>query len=342
VARSRLTRFTTAVAAATAAVLALAGCQGGEPGSTTASGDTLTIGLTYTPNVQFAPFYVAEELGYFDEAGVNVELRHHGESEDLFGALKSGTEQLVYAGGDEITQAVAGGVDMQSVATLYNPYPAVLIVPDDSEIESAADLKGHSVGVPGLYGQTYFALLAMLADAGLTDADVDIQAIGYTQQAALTGDRVDAVMGFANNDAVQFEASGYAIRTIEAVDPEHPNLVGPAVSADAATIADRGDDIAAVLEAVDRAIEYIEQNPEEAVEITANYVPTLGSDEAKAQALATLEATIPLLAPLADQPLLTNNPDTWAAMAEFMHSAGLIDTEVDAESLYTNEFVPGE
>lgn len=338
----KFSKLLRAAAVATAAALALAGCQAGasSPGASGASGEPLTIGLTYTPNVQFAPFYVAEELGYFDEAGVNVELRHHGESEELFGALKGGTEQLVYAGGDEITQAVAGGVDMQSVATLYNTYPAVLIVPEDSEIQSADDLKGHSVGVPGLYGQTYFALLAMLDSAGLSQDDVDIQAIGYTQQAALSGGRVDAVMGFANNDAVQFEEQGFAIRTIDAVDPAHPTLVGPAVAAGAATIADRGDDVTAVLEAVRRAIEYIEANPEEAVDITANYVPTLTSDEQKASALATLEATIPLLAPVGDAPLLTNDPDTWAAMAEFMYTAGLIDTEVSPESLYTNALLP--
>ncbi|UQN14900.1 ABC transporter substrate-binding protein [Gulosibacter sp. ACHW.36C] len=339
---SRFTRLVRAAAVAAAAALALAGCQGGasSPEASGASGDTLTIGLTYTPNVQFAPFYVAEDLGYFDEAGVNVELRHHGESEELFGALKGGTEQLVYAGGDEITQAAAGGVDLQSVATLYNTYPAVLIVPEDSEITTAEDLKGHTVGLPGLYGQTYFALLAMLDEAGLSQDDVDIQAIGYTQQAALSGGRVDAVMGFANNDAVQFEQQGFAIRTIDAVDPAHPTLVGPAVAADAATIADRGDDVSRVLEAVQKAIEYIAENPEEAVKITAKYVPTLTSDEQKAAALATLNATIPLMEPLGDAPLLTNDPDTWAAMAEFMFSSGLIDTEVAPESLYTNALLP--
>lgn len=339
---SRFTRLIRAAAVAAAAALALAGCQGGasSPDASGASGEALTVGLTYTPNVQFAPFYVAEDLGYFDEAGVNVELRHHGESEELFGALKGGTEQLVYAGGDEITQAAAGGVDLQSVATLFNTYPAVLIVPEDSEITTAEDLKGHTVGLPGLYGQTYFALLAMLDEARLSQDDVDIQAIGYTQQAALTGGRVDAVMGFSNNDAVQFEAEGFAIRTIDAVDPAHPTLVGPAVAADAATIADRGDDVRKVLEAVQRAVEYIAENPEEAVEITAKYVPTLTSDEQKAAALATLEATIPLMEPLGGAPLLTNDPDTWAAMAEFMFSSGLIDTEVAPESLYTNELLP--
>ncbi|KAB1642272.1 ABC transporter substrate-binding protein [Gulosibacter chungangensis] len=332
------------LATAAVAVLALAGCQGGSPTASdtteAVSGEALTIGLTYTPNIQFAPFYVAEELGYFDEAGVNVELRHHGESEELFGALKTGDEQLVYAGGDEIVQGISGDVPVQSVATLYNTYPAVLIVPADSEIESAADLAGHSIGTPGPYGQTYFALLAMLDGAGLTEADVDIQHIGFTQQAALSSGKVDAVMGFANNDAIQFVAQGMDVRTIEAVDPENPTLVGPALGADTTTIAERGEDVTAVLTAVKQAVEYIEANPEETIEIAANYIPTLTTDVQKDAARATLDATIPLMTADGDLPLLTNNPDTWAAMVTFMYDSGIITTPVAAEDAYTNDLLP--
>ncbi|MDJ1371195.1 ABC transporter substrate-binding protein [Gulosibacter molinativorax] len=342
---NRFPRALKALATTAVAALALVGCQAGSPGASettgaAGTGEPLTIGLTYTPNIQFAPFYVAEELGYFDEAGVNVELRHHGESEELFGALKTGDEQLVYAGGDEIVQGVSGGVPVQSVATLYNTYPAVLIVPADSDIQSAADLAGHSVGTPGPYGQTYFALLAMLEGAGLSEADVDVQHIGFTQQAALSSGKVDAVMGFANNDAVQFAAQGMDVRVIEAVDSSAPTLVGPALGAETSVIAERGSDVTAVLGAVKQAIEYIAQNPDETIEISASYIPTMTTQEQKDAALATLEATIPLMEADGDLPLLTNNPDTWAAMTEFMLEAGIITEPVAPEDAFTNELLP--
>ncbi|SJM67954.1 ABC transporter substrate-binding protein [Gulosibacter sp. 10] len=321
------------LAVGAASTLLLAGCAGGGASDQ----DALTVGLTYTPNVQFAPFYVAEELGYFEDAGVDVELRHHGESEELFGALKAGDEDLVYAGGDEIVQAVSAGVPVTSVATLYNTYPAVLIVPADSDIETAADLEGHSVGTPGPYGQTYFALLALFDQTGLTEEDVDVQHIGFTQQAALTSGKVDAVMGFSNNDAVQFAAQGFDVRVIEAVDPEAPTLVGPALGA-AEGLED--SQVTALLGALREAIAYIEEHPEETIEISAGYIPTLTTQEQKDAALATLEATIPLMAPDGDLPLLTNNPDVWEAMLEFMPRAGIIPEPVAAEDAYTNELLP--
>lgn len=52
------------------------------------------------------------------------------------------------------------------------------------------------------------------AGGGLTESDVLITEIGYTQQAALTTGQVEAIIGFANNDQVQFERAGIPTRAI--------------------------------------------------------------------------------------------------------------------------------
>jgi NitT/TauT family transport system substrate-binding protein len=36
----------------------------------------VTVGLTFVPNIQFAPFYVADALGYYEDAGLEVEFNH--------------------------------------------------------------------------------------------------------------------------------------------------------------------------------------------------------------------------------------------------------------------------
>ncbi len=99
--RSHHTRILTLMSSI--CILVLAACGGS---NATASGrHNLTIGLTYVPNIQFAPVYVADALGYYKDAGLNVTIRHHSFSEDEFGALVSGQEQVIYAGGDEVVQA---------------------------------------------------------------------------------------------------------------------------------------------------------------------------------------------------------------------------------------------
>lgn len=337
----RAVRTAAGVVAASAVLLAAA-CSdpatdpAPEPGEgTTAATDStgeVVIGLTYTPDVQFAPFYLAEANGYYAEAGVEVSLRHHGASESLFGALEAGEEDLVVAGGDEMLQARAAGVPVVTVATLYEEYPVVLIVPADSDITSPADLAGRSVGVPGPFGETWFGLLALLADAGLTEEDVTVEHIGFTQQAALAAGHVDAVMGFANNDAVQFAQAGVEVRTIALEDVP---LVGIGLGAHDDLLAEDTEMLAAVLAATMRGVRDVVADPRAAVDVAAEYVPGLTDPTAREAALATLEATVPLYGAATGESDLA----LWEEMAAFMDVHGLLEGEVDVAAAVTNDLL---
>src|SRR5579871_5651060 len=126
-------------------LMLLASC--GSPG-TSSSLHHLTIGLTYIPNIQFAPFYVADSLGYYKDAGLDVTLRHHSFTEDEFGAVASGKEDVVFGGGDEMLQARDHNIPLVYVANVYTKYPVALMVPANSPIHTAADLRGHTIGTP--------------------------------------------------------------------------------------------------------------------------------------------------------------------------------------------------
>jgi NitT/TauT family transport system substrate-binding protein len=320
------------LAAAVGAGAVVAGCTDPRPGAPDAR---LTIGLTYVPNVQFAPFYLAKQRGYFDEAGVDVTLRHHGESEDLFGALSGGREQIVVAGGDEMLQARAQGVDVVSIATLYQTYPVTLIVPEGSDITAPEHLAGRTVGIPGPYGETYFGLLAMLKAAGLTEADLTIASIGYTQQAALAGGHVDAVMGFVNNDIPQFRATGLAVSAVEIGDVP---LVGIGLGTTTRATQQLGAGLRGVTEAVARAVADIAADSALAVEAAADEIPGTVTEEQRAIMTAVAEATVPLYGDLTATWGL-HDSQRWEEMATTMLELGLIENEVGAATAFTNDFL---
>lgn len=314
-------------------VLLLAACgNGSDAGQDASSGDggaELTIGLTYTPNVQFAPFYVAEQQGYFEETGVDVQLRHHGASEGLFTAAISGEEDLVVAGGDEMLQAVAEGADLVATATLYQDYPVVLIVPEDSSITSVQDLPGHTVGVPGEFGETWFGLQVLLASLGNEADQVQVATIGFTQVGALVSGEVDAVMGFVNNEPVALAQQGTPARTIGL--GEDVPLVGISVIATGESLQESPEEVRAVTDAVLRAVADIVADPGIAVEAASEHVPDLDTDEARANALATMEATVSLYGQ--DDQIGATDAERWAAMADFMAEAGLISSPVEVDTL---------
>ncbi len=289
--------------------------------------------MTYIPNIQFAPFYVAAELGYFEEEGLNVTLRHHGASESLFGAIAAGEEDVVNAGADEMLQAHAAGVPLVTFGVMYQEYPVVLIVPEDSDIRELADMAGHSVGLPGPYGENWFWLLAAMTEAGLTEADLEIEYIGYTQQAALIGGSVDAVVGFSNNDVLNFGRNGVAVRTLTA--SELP-LVGISVGALESTVAERPEDLAALNRALARAMRFIQEDPEAAVDASFDFIPELTGAGAHEAALETLRAT----AALYGQTPLAVDADRWPVMYEFMAERGLAEPGADPSRAVTAALQP--
>ncbi|MCL1841942.1 MAG: ABC transporter substrate-binding protein [Propionibacteriaceae bacterium] len=301
-------------------------------GSATPAPGTITVGLTYQPDIQFAPFYVADSQGWFAQAGLHVTLRHHGSSETLFGAFQAGTEQVVFAGGDEMMQARAQGVDITDFATIYQTYPVVLIVPASSSIHTLADLRGRSIGIPGPYGENWFALQVMLASANLTQADVHIVNIGYTQQAALTAKRVDAVVGFSNNDVINFQQAGFPVRQL--TTPTPMPLIGSGLGASPTLLGAHPAQLTTFLSVVRRGVQYCIDHPQDAVRLSARYVPGLSDSAQRTRALATLTATIPLYG-TGDQ-IGRQDAALWAQMSQFMQQQGLLATPVPAAQAFTS------
>ncbi len=325
--------------AAVATLLLLAGCSPAVTPSPSASTTppTPTLGLTYIPNVQFSPFYAAETDGSFVAAGVRPTLRHHGASEGLFTALAAGQEQFVIAGGDELLQARSEGLDLVAVAAYYRSYPVVVIVPADSGITTLAGLKGHSVGIPGKYGENWFGLQVALRSAGLTEADVKVQEIGYTQQAALTTKKVDAIVGFSNNEAVQFEQGGFATRTLPIADGQVP-LVGICLITTADYAKANPASVKAVAAGMLTGIKSVVADPDRALQVSGTYIPGLSAAAAQ-QAKATLIATIPLWTTADGSVDGGLDAAQWAAMADFMAEQGLTKTRVDPTPAFSNDYL---
>lgn len=333
------------VALVLAAVLGLAGCA---PASTTAPTPSAptpsstpvaaTIGLTYIPNIQFAPFYTAADRGLYRAGGAEVTLRHHGANEGLFTALVAGEEDFVVAGGGELVQARSQGLDLVAVAQVYRDYPVALIVGEDSPITTAADLKGHSVGIPGRYGESWFGLQLLLQDAGLTTDDVDIVEIGYTAQAALATDKVDSVIGYVNNDQVQFGLAGVPTRTVPLTSGDIP-LVSVVLLTTREYLEANPDVVRAVARGSVAGIEQVVADPAGAVELAKAHIPTLDQGTNAAAARATLDATLPVLTGGTGTVDGRLDPAQWAAMATFMAEHGLVEGEVDPTEAFTNEFL---
>lgn len=306
-----------------ASLAALTACGTQSPKSTSSpgaaeSGQTasaakraVTVGLTYIPNVQFCAFYLGLKEGLFGD--VDVTLRHHGEQEGLFEALQLGREDVVFASADE---AVVAG-SLATIATAYQQYPAQVMIA--GKADSLAALKGKRLGIPGRYGSSYYAALAALKTAGLTEQDVQLVEIGYTAVTALTTKHVDAIIGFSNNELVQFNAQGFEVTAlpvaVEAV------LVGPSLVTTDARAKDAA--LAQIVEGMRQAEERAIADPQAALDATAEQVPALADPAQMANARAVLEATSKLWLDQQGKVSVAVDQQAMARMEAFLEEAGI-------------------
>ncbi|WP_194948100.1 ABC transporter substrate-binding protein [Actinomyces trachealis] len=265
--------------------------DGSTANDATGTGGSLTIGLTYTPNIQFAPFYLAEDAGLL---GTNT-LRHHGAEEGLFDALLSGTEQLVIAGGDEAIVAASNANDVVIIGGFYQQYPVSVITREDTGITDLTSLKGHSIGLPGRYGENWFALQLALQNAGLSEQDVTIQEIGYTQQLALRTSKVDVIIGYSNNDAVQLRQAGTTV--VEIPIGEQVPLLGASIITSRKVLNSHREELKSLVSACAQGMTRFCDDVDAAVNATKSRQPDLVDATQAAAAKDVAVATAKLIRP---------------------------------------------
>jgi NitT/TauT family transport system substrate-binding protein len=281
----------------------------GSPGSEAADPSSpltpLTVGLGYIPSVQFAQFYLADEAGYYADAGLDVTFQHNVDV-DLITLVGQGAVDIGLGDGTSLIPAVSQGIPVVYGATVFARFPNVLFSLQGSGIHEVADLAGRSVGIPGRFGSSWVGLEALLASAGLTPDDVKIVTYpDFGHGVAVAEGQVDAAIGYLNNEPVVLAREGRAVDTIR-VDEVAP-LPGPGLIVGRSALETKADALRAFTAATLRAMEDIVTEPQRGLDATLARVPELAADPELQ--LAILEATA----------------DAWQSDDTLEHGLGSID-----------------
>lgn len=305
----------------------MAACQ--RPGRQALRSISLPMG--YVANVQFSPFYVAKERGYFAQAGFDVTFDYRWETDGIQ-LTASGEVPFTVASGDQIIQARSHELPVTAVAGWYQQFPVALISLENVPLNAPEDLRGLRIGIPETFGASYIGLRALLEVGGLTEADIELQVIGYTQLAALTNRTVDAVVVYANNEPIVLDHQGVAYNMLKVAD--YVDLVSAVIASSDAFIADDPEAVRGFVSAFLRGLKETLDDPDAAFEISKKYVEGL-EENAEVQR-AVLTASIALWQTPTPGMMQT---ESWARAQDIMLRAGLIEHSVPVDRLFTNEFV---
>src|SRR5919197_254132 len=302
--------------------LALSAC--GSLPSTNGTGQVTKIRLPmgYIPNIQFAPFYVAIQKGYFRQAGIEIDFDYKFETDGV-ALVGSGELPFALVSGEQVLLARAQGLPVEYVTAWYQQYPVSVVAKSQLGILIPQDLKGKKIGIPGLFGATYVGLRALLAKAHMKESDVSLDSIGFNQVDLMAAGQQDIVVGYTANEPIQLRARGIPVTEIRVAD--YVQLASNGILASEKVIKENPDLVRKFVGAFLKGLSDTIANPDEAFKTSESYIPNFAQLDAGVQK-QVLETSIEQWK---TQRLGYSDPKAWENMQNVLLEMGLVTEEID-------------
>jgi len=313
--------------------LILSACGSSQAGSDSALVRKIKLPMGYIPNIQYAPFYVAVDKGYFAEEGIEIEFDYSFETDGV-ALVGAGELPFAVASGEQVLLARAQELPVVYAFAWYQQFPISIISKPELNIKTPADLKGKNIGLPSLFGANYIGLQALLFSAGLTADDVTMNAIGFNQVESFASGQSDIVVGYSANEPIVLAAQGMDVSELRLAD--YMQLPANGIVSSEMTIKDDPELVKSMARALAHGIADTNANPDEAYQISLKYVENL-KDQDKDVQMQVLNTSIEFWQ--ADQ-IGFSDPQAWENMNDLLVKMELIPAPIDLSKAFTNEFVP--
>lgn len=285
--------------------------------------------------IAFAPWMIAQQRGYYAQEGLKLNFLPGRGGIDTAKQIGAGNAPIGHSFGDTPIIARAAGVPVKSVALLGGRSMMQLVVREDSPIKSPKDLKGRTITAMSYSDANFYSLLGVLASAGLTKHDVDVQAVGPAGVWQLfSAGKADAMTGVPEWIA-ESRATGAKLRIMPAFD--YFGSMAQAIIASDETIQKRPDMVRKVVRATLRGLRDVMTDPKSAARDYVAAMPTYAGREAFVEEVFALynQYVYP------DQKVIgVMDPARMTAVQNFYVKEGIVRSAAPLTDLFTNQFLP--
>ena len=326
---------TTALAALVATIalaLGLAACGEKSEDVTGTTQTSFTLTLDFYPNPDHAGIYMAEKLGYFDDAGLDVSIQTPSDPAAPTKLVAAGQSDLAISYEPEVLLAHENGLDVVAIGALVDSPLTSMIWLAKSGIGGIADLRGKTIATAGIPYQDAY-LKTILARADLTPGDVNTVNVGFGLLPAILGGKADAMLGgFRNIEGVdlRLRGKGPVVTPVDQLGvPTYAELV---LLANRERLEEDPEPYRLFLAALSRGTAAAIKSPDATVGALLEANPDLDPKLTRAE----VDATLPLLS--ADGRL---DAAAWAEFIGWMAENELIGSEPAPSQVLSNDYLPG-
>jgi len=321
--------------------MGLTSCGGAAPTPTPATPTPkptpVTLMLDWVPNTNHTGFFVAQEKGYFTEAGLQVTIIQPGE---VFAeqAVVGGAADFGVSFQEQVTLARADeGAPLVSLAAIIQSNTSGFATRAEQGADSPADWEGLRYGS---FGSPFEAptLIALMECAGGDFNQLRVVNTGFSDPLALLAEKqTDLAWIFYAWQGIQAQQQGLALN-IEMMSEWFnciPDYYTPILITSEQTIKERPEVVRAFVGAVSRGYTFAIENPDEAASLLLKAAPELDEKLVRASQ-AWLSPRYRGEAPRWGEQKLS----VWDNYSRWLAENGVLDAPIDAQAAFTNDFLP--
>ncbi len=314
--------------AVAAAMIALGACA-----SPAQEFTTVTLMLDWVPNTNHTGFFVAQKEGFFDDAGLAVEIIQPGE---VFAeqAVAGGAADFGISFQEQITLARADDVPLVSIAAIIQNNTSGFA---SRKGKSPSDWEGLRYGSFGSPFEEPTLRELMRCDGGDYDA-LEVVDIGFSDSLALLDqEQIGLAWIFNGWQGVQADQQGIDLEVVMMEDWFDciPDYYTPVIIAAESTLEERPEMVRAFLKAVSRGFEFAINDPSAAADILLDAVPELDAQLVR-DSQEWLSPRYQSDAPRWGEQDLA----VWQAYSQWMADHGILSEPIQSERAFTSEYLP--
>ena len=295
----------------------------------------VNVVLDWYPNAIHTFLYTAIERGYYEEEGLNVQIRFPSNANDALSMVAAGKAEIGMYYQQDLIQAVANQkAPIRSIGAIVQSPLNIILSLKEKNITSPKDMVGKTIG----YGGTVLSeslVKCMMESVGADASDVKMVDVGFDLMSSMTTGNVDATIGcLVNHEVPQMEEEGFELNYFPVSGYGIPNYYEEVFLTSNKLLEEEPDVVAGFLRASKRGFDDFKADPDGCLAILmnnqneANFPLTQSVEEQSCKTLLPLMET-------ADAEFLSQTEECWQENIDWMLENGLIDQNVDVADVMT-------
>lgn len=252
--------------------------------------NALNLRLKWAYQAQFAGYLVAQEKGFYKDAGVDISIRPAGPDIKPYSTVASGADDVGVGIISQILTARSNGVPLVGVAQIFQDSPNRFVLKSENKIETLRDLKGKKVGL--WMGGDEVEFISMLKSVGMSLNDIEVIPQKFSI-APFLEDTYICSQVMVYNELNQIENRGFTDGKLQILSPKDYNsaILGDMLFTNERFLRTKPDLLKKFIEASKKGWDYTKEHPQEAIDIVLKYNKELN----KAEQLKQLNSIISII-----------------------------------------------